>query len=250
MDINSILSQISGYVGNSLDLGRDRPDAPRQPNTAPSTTATSANPKAGSISANPTALENPCSGSVGVIIFSKDRPYQLSQLLRSMRPHVHTIKADDLRLCVLYHSSGERWRAHYEMVKQIFNAWTQCEFVEELETVPAVGLPRTEQCGFSAGLGRCLNRLEQFHCESIMFLVDDLIFYDDINIRWDDLFSVFLKSHHVKFQPTLRILARLILVQLTLPLCAHKVTPWNHLQPSCIQDMHPSCPHLANMDPN
>eukprot|EP01031_Cornospumella_fuschlensis_P044195 gene44195-54037_t len=94
------------------------------------------------------------------LCFSKDRPYQLHQLLHSLN-FVHDISID-IEIVAIYKTSSNQSR--YEKVAAIH---------------PSVKFIAEEQDGFDETLRRAISSSKGTH---IMFLVDDLVFLDRLPV--------------------------------------------------------------------
>ncbi len=96
---------------------------------------------------------------VDVIVFSKDRPWQLSEYLRTLREFSN----GDYRVYVLYKTSNPEFDAAYADL--VLKNKSSVEFVKEDDNLE-----------FNDGLDLIINEF----CESphIMFGVDDVLFYD------------------------------------------------------------------------
>eukprot|EP00939_MAST-03C_sp_MAST-3C-sp1_P002620 g2620.t1 len=127
-----------------------------------------------------------------VVIFSKDRPFQLRECLRSFALHDVDEGARN-RIVVLVKSDvGSRNRKLYESVKEYFDN-RHVSFVYEVD--------------FSDQLKSILKNAKE-RSRTIMFTVDDAFFYRDFSLqectnvldRNDDIYAVHLKMHkHVTY---------------------------------------------------
>ena len=110
---------------------------------------------------------SPSNQHTSVLCFSKNRPYQLHQLLQSMNKF---ISPRPNSIIVLY-SSSEQFQSLYNVVIKLN---TEVIFVKQIN--------------FQSDLIACVEDIIQKSCNSssnhsIMFCVDDLIFLDNLSIR-------------------------------------------------------------------
>jgi hypothetical protein len=208
MDLSKILAQIQGFAGPAGTVG---PPSEAQSGSSSVTTSASVTAVRSGQTKKTTTTVNAQSNitadatdastriCAGIIIFSKDRPYQLSQLLQSMLDNitdVHSSEAADLNrtgytvITVLYHPGA--YAREYELVKHMFATTHEQEgtigenrsgcrvvFVEEVHP-------------FQVHLRECLQHIQKcayagHDLTSVMFLVDDLLFYAPVNVRYSVL---------------------------------------------------------------
>lgn len=102
-----------------------------------------------------------------VVIFSKDRPFQLHSLLLSME----TFFSDaPCLIFVIYTASNSEWMKKYDAV---FGTYS--------ETVTPI-LETT----FSQNVEECFHQIyDKSENGSVMLCVDDLIFYDTVSLRYE-----------------------------------------------------------------
>mmetsp|Transcript_20961 Transcript_20961/g.35367 ORF Transcript_20961/g.35367 Transcript_20961/m.35367 type:complete len:148 (+) Transcript_20961:203-646(+) len=99
-----------------------------------------------------------------IVIFSKDRPFQLHSLLQS----IGLFFLDKPAMIFVIYTTSSDWEVHYEAV-----------FEHAAETV----IPILEK-NFPQDVEDCFDRiLDDPNVNFVMFCVDDLIFYDQISIR-------------------------------------------------------------------
>ena len=104
-------------------------------------------------------------GRVCAICFSKDRPYQLNEFLRTLLQYISIqgqTPADSMDIFVIY-KSDEKWRRLYGKVRMAFST---VQFIEEKD--------------FGEDLKRIVFTTE---CEYVMFGVDDSLFYDSFDLK-------------------------------------------------------------------
>ena len=103
--------------------------------------------------------------SFSVMVFSKDRPYQLYLLLTSMKKF---FLDEPVKICVIYTSTKTEWLRYYEAVFKIFSK---------------IVFPILEN-SFVNDVDQCFNKmLNDMKSNFILFCVDDIIFYDEISVR-------------------------------------------------------------------
>lgn len=104
---------------------------------------------------------------VGLICFSKDRPYQLEQLLISIHKFLSPLPSN---IFVIYKATKSEWMEKYDLVFENFantvTAILETEFITNLlycvDTI-------------------CESKPQSYGC--IMFCVDDLIFFSKVLLR-------------------------------------------------------------------
>jgi hypothetical protein len=202
MDLSNILAQIQGFVGPAGTAGpsSEAQSGSRSVTTSAAVTAVRSGQtkKTAATQSNITADATDTSTRIfaGIIIFSKDRPYQLSQLLQSMLDNitdVHSSEAADLNrtgytvITVLYHPGA--YAREYELVKRMFATLHEREGTigESRSGYRVVFVAEVNP--FQLHLRECLQHIQQCaHAgpalTSVMFLVDDLLFYAPVNIRY------------------------------------------------------------------
>jgi hypothetical protein len=100
-----------------------------------------------------------------VVIFSKDRPFQLYSLLKSMEKFFLDVP---LNIFVIY-TTCSQWRQHYDAVFSLYST-TVTPILESI---------------FSEDVEACFDRIAADPDNSfIMLCVDDLLFYDDVSFRY------------------------------------------------------------------
>ena len=114
--------------------------------------------------------------SIGIVIFSKDRPYQLSQLLRSIELSLTDV--ENLVIIIIYTcSDDEEVPTNKNKLMNAYNyVFTRNKF--RLSRVSAI-----YQNIFQQDLKNSFNILKGRGCDFLMFCVDDLIFIDEFSIR-------------------------------------------------------------------
>jgi hypothetical protein len=164
--MEAILGHIAGFVGTKDITALDAATHAPLPVGSLAPTASNASVMSTGWDDAGTESSSPTNTKTGVLIFSKDRPYQLSQLLRSMNTCIGDV--DELRIIVLF--SPGSWTEEYKFVRAVFENGTRCAFMEEKRS-------------FHDHLKDCFQLFRNMCCSCIMFLVDDLLFYDRLNIR-------------------------------------------------------------------
>lgn len=115
------------------------------------------------LSSSPPPIEKCLAFSV--VIFSKDRPFQLHVLLQS----ISLFFIDKPAMIFVLYTTSSDWEAHYEAV---------------FEHAPETVIPIKEN-NFPQDMEDCFGRIcEDPTNEFVMFCVDDLIFYDHISLRY------------------------------------------------------------------
>ena len=104
----------------------------------------------------------PNCNSVGIIVFSKDRPLQLHSLLESILRHV----SGNFSVTVLYQTSNSEFDEGYSTLRTM--SWPlNINFVKE--------------SNFRDDL---ISQLSQLRTEAVMFLVDDIVFIRSFHVDW------------------------------------------------------------------
>ena len=114
------------------------------------------------------------------IVFSKDRALQLHALISSYLEKV----ASPVPIHILYHTSTPSHQKAYEEVVEIF---------------PNNNISFTKQDSDNSFRNNLISLLKSVHSEKIFFLVDDVLFIEDFDIK------DFVKFDTDKFVPTLRM---------------------------------------------
>jgi hypothetical protein len=114
------------------------------------------------------------------IVFSKDRALQLHALISSYLEKV----ASPVPIHILYHTSTPSHQKAYEEVVEIF---------------PNNNISFTKQDSDNSFRSNLISLLKSVHSEKIFFLVDDVLFIEDFDIK------DFVKFDTDKFVPTLRM---------------------------------------------
>ncbi len=146
----------------------------------------------GDFHATNVVVENTSRLAVAIIVFSKERPYQLHQLLRSITLHVKPWPAT-VRVIYIPGDYELEYRSVFGYSYQSFSR-IYCPHLE----VEAI----RQSDDFHGDLKRCIQECAQF-ATHILFAVDDLIFIDDVDILLAaktlmtriNLFTVHLKLH-------------------------------------------------------
>ena len=109
-----------------------------------------------------TKTTHEASPSISIVCFSKDRPFQLSEFLRSLELFVlQPTVATDIRVTILYtYSDKDLYAASYQKLREQYGQFA--EFCKEREGQ------------FTEQLREIIHRC---HSEFVMFAVDDIIFY-------------------------------------------------------------------------